>query len=325
MNLKSKSRRVFVAGHKGLVGSALVRALSKYSDVEIVTRDRDELELTNQLQVINFFQENNIDEVYMAAAIVGGIHANNTYPAEFIYDNLMVECNIIHSAHLSGTDKLLFLGSSCIYPRLANQPMTEDQLLTGKLEETNEPYAVAKIAGIKLCESYNRQYGTDYRSVMPTNLYGQNDNFHPDNSHVLPALIRRFHNAKMEKQKQVVVWGSGNARREFLHVDDMAAACVFIMNLDKEAYAGYTETRLSLINIGVGKDVTVRELAETIARVTGYQGEIVFDRSKPDGPPRKLLDVSKLNSMGWKYKIELEQGITDTYKWFLENQDSYRQ
>ena len=314
-----------MAGHKGLVGSALVRLLAKQPGVELVTHTRAELELTDQQQVINFFRSEKIDQVYMASAKVGGIHANMTYPAEFIYQNLMVECNLIHTAHLADIDRILFLGSSCIYPKFARQPMTEDQLMTGVLEETNEPYAIAKIAGIKLCESYNRQYGRDYRSVMPTNLYGENDNFHPENSHVIPALLRRFHEAKQARREKVIIWGSGQPRREFLHVDDMAAACLYIMNLAKEDYAGYIQPRLSHINIGTGQDITLRELAETIADVVGFTGQIEFDTSKPDGPPRKLLNVELLQRMGWHASIGLKEGLQTTYHWFLEHQDHYRE
>ena len=261
----------------------------------------------------------------MASAKVGGIHSNNTYPAEFIYQNLMIECNIIHSAYLAGVNRILFLGSSCIYPRFANQPMTEDQLMSGPLELTNEPYAIAKIAGIKLCESYNRQYGLDYRSVLPTNLYGPHDNYHPDNSHVIPGLIRRFHEMKLAQKDKISIWGSGTPRREFLHVDDMAEACVYIMGLPKEVYDGFVDTRQSHINIGTGKDITIRELAETIAKVVGYNGQLEFDASKPDGPSRKLLNVDLINRMGWHHKIELREGLQHAYQWFLSHQDSYRQ
>jgi GDP-L-fucose synthase len=328
-HLKTKAnivtkKRVFIAGHKGMVGSAIVRQLSARDDIELVIRDRSELDLTNQQAVTDFFATNSIDEVYLAAAKVGGIHANNTYPAEFIYENLVMECNIIHAAHQSGVRHLLFLGSSCIYPKLAEQPMTESALLTGTLESTNEPYAIAKIAGIKLCESYNRQYGRDYRSVMPTNLYGMNDNFHPENSHVIPALMRRFHEAKLNDDAQVVVWGTGTPMREFLHVDDMAAACVHVMELNKETYQANTEPMLSHINVGTGVDCTIREMAETMAKAVGFKGEIVFDSSKPDGTPRKLLDVTRLANLGWRYSISLEQGLEQTYQWFLANQDNFR-
>ena len=317
-------KRVFVAGHKGMVGSAITRQLLLSNDVEIITCDRGEVDLVNQSQVLDFFQKNKIDEVYLAAAKVGGIQANNNYPADFIYENLMIEANIIHSAHINNVQKLLFLGSSCIYPKLANQPMQETALLTGTLEETNEPYAVAKIAGIKLCESYNRQYGRDYRSVMPTNLYGVNDNFHPDNSHVIPALLRRFHEAKLNQLPEVIAWGTGQAMREFLYVDDMAAASIFVMNLDKTTYDKHTEPMLSHINIGTGVDCTIKELTETIAKVVGYTGDIVWDSSKPDGTPRKLMDVNRLKSLGWQYSIDLEQGLKHTYDWFLDNQESFR-
>ena len=317
-------RKIFVAGHKGMVGSAITRQLSLSNDVEIITCDRGEVDLVNQSQVLDFFQKNKIDEVYLAAAKVGGIQANNSYPADFIYENLMIEANIIHSAHLNDVQKLLFLGSSCIYPKLADQPMQETALLTGTLEETNEPYAIAKIAGIKLCESYNRQYGRDYRSVMPTNLYGINDNFHPENSHVIPALLRRFHEAKLNQLPEVIAWGTGQAMREFLYVDDMAAASIFVMNLDKTIYDKHTEPMLSHINIGTGVDCTIKELTETIAKVVGYTGEIVWDSSKPDGTPRKLMDVNRLNSLGWQHSIHLEQGLKQTYDWFLNNQESFR-
>lgn len=317
-------KRVFVAGHKGMVGSAICRQLAKHDNVEIVTRDIDELDLMDQVAVKNFFSSENIDQVYLAAAKVGGIVANNTYPAEFIYQNLTIQNNVVNSAHEVGVQDLLFLGSSCIYPKFADQPICEDALLTGVLEETNEPYAVAKIAGIKLCESYNRQYGRNYRSVMPTNLYGMNDNFHPENSHVIPALLRRFHEAKLARDKEVIAWGSGKPMREFLYVDDMAAACIHVMNLDENTYQENTEQMLSHINVGTGIDCTIRELVETVAKVVGFEGDIVFDTSKPDGTPRKLLDVSRLANLGWKYSVSLEQGLQTTYRWFLENQDSFR-
>ncbi|WP_420590291.1 GDP-L-fucose synthase [Bacterioplanoides sp.] len=317
--------RIFVAGHKGMVGSAIVRQLrASGRDVEVITRDRSELNLLDQQQVHNFFQQQNIDEVYLAAAKVGGIVANNTYPAEFIYENLMMECNIVHAAHQAGVNDLLFLGSSCIYPKLAEQPMKESALLTGTLEPTNEPYAIAKIAGIKLCESYNRQYSRNYRSVMPTNLYGENDNFHPENSHVIPALMRRFHEAKLNSDKEVVVWGSGKPMREFLHVDDMAAASIFVMNASDEVYKNCTEDMLSHINVGTGVDCTIAELALTMAEVVGFEGEVVFDSTKPDGAPRKLMDVSTLKELGWQYSISLKDGLSMTYKWFLNNQDNFR-
>lgn len=317
-------KRVFVAGHNGMVGSAIVKQLEQEIGLELVLRSRAELDLLNQQAVADFFATENIDQVYLAAAKVGGIVANNTYPAEFIHQNLMIQCNIIHGAHLAGVQDLLFLGSSCIYPKLAEQPMQETALLTGTLEPTNEPYAIAKIAGIKLCESYNRQYGRNYRSVMPTNLYGQNDNFHPENSHVIPALLRRFHEAKLNNLAEVVAWGSGKPMREFLHVDDMAAASIYVMNLDKATYADNTQDMLSHINVGTGVDCTIRELVETVAKVVGYKGAIAFDATKPDGAPRKLMDVSRLKGLGWQYKTSLEQGLTETYEWFLANQDNFR-
>ncbi len=317
-------KRVFVAGHQGMVGSAIVRALEKAGDAEIITRTRSELDLLDQAAVFRFFNQNAVDEVYLAAAKVGGIWANNTYPAEFIYQNLIIEANIIHGAFQAGVRKLLFLGSSCIYPKLAEQPIAESSLLQGALEPTNEPYAVAKIAGIKLCESYNRQYGTDYRSVMPTNLYGINDNFHPENSHVVPALLRRFHEAKMQDLPSVTVWGSGSPMREFLYVDDMASACLHVMNLPKEVYGEHVLPMSSHINVGTGKDCTIRELANTIARAVGYRGDILWDTSKPDGTPRKLLDVSLLKRLGWQYSVELDEGIERTYQWFLQNQEKFR-
>ncbi|AMN13144.1 GDP-fucose synthetase [Alteromonas macleodii] len=317
-------KKVFVAGHRGMVGAAIVRNLEQRGDIEIITRTRSELNLTEQREVIDFFAENNIDEVYLAAAKVGGIHANNTYPAEFIYENLMIEANIIHAAHKNNVQKLLFLGSSCIYPKLAEQPMTESALLTGTLEETNEPYAVAKIAGIKLCESYNRQYGRDYRSVMPTNLYGPHDNFHPENSHVIPALLRRFHEAAQRGDSEVVAWGSGKPMREFLHVDDMAAASIHVMELDDETYQANTQPMLSHINVGTGEDCTIRELVETVAKVTDFKGEIVWDTTKPDGAPRKLMNVSRLHDLGWRHTYDLESGLKHAFEWFLANQDNFR-
>ena len=317
------NKRVYVAGHRGMVGSAICRVLGSRS--ELVLRTHKELDLTSQRDVQEFFATTKIDEVYLAAAKVGGIHANNTYPAEFIYENLMIESNIIHSAHLAGVQKLLFLGSSCIYPKLAKQPMQESALLTGILEATNEPYAIAKIAGIKLCESYNRQYGRDYRSVMPTNLYGMNDNFHPQNSHVIPALMRRFHEAKEQNASEVVVWGTGTPMREFLYVDDMAAASIHVMELDQSVYQEHTDPMLSHINVGTGVDCTIREMAQTIATVVGYKGNIVFDASKPDGTPRKLMDVSRLEKLGWKFHYNLKDGLELTYKWYLENLDSFRE
>ncbi len=324
MERNIKKTRVFVAGHHGMVGSAIVRKLALDKTVEIVARNRDELDLTSQKDVANFFQAQNVEQVYLAAAKVGGIVANNTYPAEFIYENLMIQSNIIHSAHLAGVQKLLFLGSSCIYPKLADQPMSEKSLLTGKLEETNEPYAIAKIAGIKLCESYNRQYDRDFRSVMPTNLYGPNDNFHPKNSHVIPGLIRRFHEAQENNLSEVVAWGTGKPLREFLYVDDMAAASIHVMRLARSHYEKHTEPMLSHINIGTGVDCSIRELVENVAKVVGYEGKIVFDSSKPDGTPRKLMDVSRLKSLGWQYQVSLEDGLNRSYEWFLSNQHNFR-
>ena len=316
--MEPEAQKIYVAGHNGMVGSAIVRQLTSLGHKDVLVAERNELDLLNQNQVNCFFQENQIDQVYLAAAKVGGIYANNTYPAEFIYENLLVEANVIQAAHQNGVQKLLFLGSSCIYPKHAEQPMNEEALLTGVLEPTNEPYAIAKIAGIKLCESYNRQYGRDYRSVMPTNLYGPGDNYHPENSHVVAALIRRFHEAVLHGLDEVVIWGSGTPKREFLHVDDMAAASVHVMNLQKEVYQNHIQPMLSHINVGTGVDCSIRELAETIARVTGFNGELVFDPSKPDGAPRKLLDVSKLNRLGWWASCDLENGLRDAYRWFLE-------
>ncbi|MEN2472020.1 GDP-L-fucose synthase [Burkholderia sp. GS2Y] len=318
------NQAIFVAGHRGMVGSAIARRLTSLGYRNLITATHAELDLTQQADVEAFFRTRRIDQVYLAAAKVGGIKANRDYPAEFIYENLMVEANVIHSAHQANVDKLLFLGSSCIYPRLAEQPMAETALLTGTLESTNEPYAVAKIAGIKLCESYNRQYGRDYRSVMPTNLYGPHDNYHPENSHVIPALLRRFHEAVSADASEVVIWGSGTPMREFLHVDDMAAASVYVMGLDTPTYAANTQSMLSHINVGTGVDCTIRELAETVAKVTGYRGRLVFDATKPDGTPRKLMDVSRLGALGWTSTIGLEDGLRDSYQWFLDNQDRYR-
>lgn len=314
--VRDTGTRIYVAGHRGMVGSAIVRALEASGHTNIITRTHAELDLTNQAAVRAFFQSEKIDQVYLAAAKVGGIHANNTYPAEFIYQNLMIEANIIHEAYQAGVQKLLFLGSSCIYPKLAPQPMSEDALLTGKLESTNEPYAIAKIAGIKLCESYNRQYGTDYRSVMPTNLYGPGDNYHPENSHVIPALIRRFHEAKVTGASSVTIWGTGTPRREFLHVDDMAAASIHVMALDRQTYNAHTQPMQSHINVGSGSDMTIAELAHLIAKVTGYNGRIKFDAFRPDGTPRKLMDVSRLSGLGWAPKVEMESGLRDAYDWF---------
>jgi GDP-L-fucose synthase len=315
---------IFVAGHNGMVGSAIVRRLQGTPGVQVITASRSELNLMDQAAVQAFFARQRIDQVYLAAAKVGGIHANNTYPADFIYDNLMIQANVIQAAHMAGVQKLLFLGSSCIYPKLAPQPMAEDALLTGTLEPTNEPYAIAKIAGIKLCESYNRQHGRDYRSVMPTNLYGPNDNFHPDNSHVIPALLRRFHEATQRGDAEVVVWGSGRPMREFLHVDDMAAASVHVMNLDAATWQANTQPMLSHINVGTGVDCTIRERAETVARVTGFSGKLTFDASKPDGTPRKLMDVNRLKSLGWQASIGLEDGLRNAYAWFLESDGDAR-
>ncbi|MCY6413450.1 GDP-L-fucose synthase [Acinetobacter sp. VNH17] len=315
---------IYVAGHRGMVGSAIVRKLQGQGYQNIITATHAELDLTNQQAVNEFFTRHDIAQVYLAAAKVGGIHANNTYPADFIYQNLMMEANIIHAAHQNGVQKLLFLGSSCIYPKFADQPMKESALLTGVLEATNEPYAIAKIAGIKLCESYNRQFGRDYRSVMPTNLYGPNDNFHPENSHVIPALIRRFHEAVQTEQPEVVIWGSGTPMREFLHVDDMAAASIHVMQLGDETFKANTQPMLSHINVGTGIDCTIRELAETVAKVTGFTGHLTFDATKPDGTPRKLMDVSRLASLGWTASISLEDGLKDAYQWFLDHQSEAR-
>jgi GDP-L-fucose synthase len=317
MNLNDK---IYIAGHRGLVGSAIVRQLKSRGFTNLLMRKHKELDLTNQAQVQDFFQQEKPDYVILAAAKVGGIHANNTYPTDFIYQNMMIEANVINSAYENKVKRLLFLGSTCIYPKAVEQPMREDAILTGVLESTNEPYALAKIAGIKLCESYNRQYSTDFRSVMPTNLYGINDNFHPENSHVIPALMSRFHEAKINNDAEVVVWGTGNAMREFLYVDDMAEASLFVLGLGKDAYQSNTQPMLSHINVGTGKDVTIREMAETMKQVVGYEGDLTFDATKPDGSPRKLIDVSRLSNMGWKYSIDLEDGLKKTYIWYL-NQD----
>jgi GDP-L-fucose synthase len=314
MDLKDK---IYIAGHRGLVGSAIVRQLEIKGFTNLLMRTHKELDLTNQEQVRTFFEQEKPDYVILAAAKVGGIHANNIYPADFIYKNMMIEANVINSAYNNRVKRLLFLGSTCIYPKAVKQPMREDVLLTDVLEPTNEPYALAKIAGIKLCESYNRQYGTDFRSVMPTNLYGVNDNFHPENSHVIPALMRRFHEAKVNGDAEVVVWGTGNAMREFLYVDDMAAASIFVLELDEETYQSNTKPMLSHINVGTGKDVTIREMAETMKEVVGFKGNLTFDTKKPDGSPRKLIDVSRLSNMGWKYSIDIEGGLKKTYKWYL--------
>ena len=316
--------KYYIAGHRGMVGGAIARQLRAAGEENIVTRTHAELDLTNQLAVRDFMKEELPDVVILAAAKVGGIHANNTYPAEFIYENLMIECNVIHQAFDAGVTKLLQLGSSCIYPKAVPQPMREDALLTGTLEPTNEPYAVAKIASIKLCESYNRQHGVDYRSIMPTNLYGPGDNFHPDNSHVMPALIRRFHEAAQDGLDEVVIWGSGTPRREFLHVDDMAAASLFVLNLPKATYDENTDPMLSHINVGTGVDISILELAQLVARVTGFTGKISTDPTKPDGTMRKLMDVGRLSQMGWSASIELEQGLADTYEWYLTNAQTAR-
>jgi len=320
-----KQDKIYLAGHRGMVGSAIYRQLTEAGYQNIVVRTHAELDLTDQVAVRQFMEQERPNQVILAAAKVGGIHANNEYPAEFIYQNLMMEANVVHQAWHIGCKQLLFLGSSCIYPKFAEQPMAEEALLTGILESTNEPYAIAKITGIKLCESYNRQYGTDYRSVMPTNLYGENDNFHLENSHVIPALIRKFHDAKVSDLATVSVWGTGNAMREFLHVDDMAAACLHVMALDKEQYQSCTTPMLSHLNVGTGDDVTVRELAKTIQCVVGYQGQISWDSSKPDGTPRKLMNISKLKSLGWQPKIGLKDGLARTYQWFVEHQGQFKQ
>jgi len=315
--------KIYIAGHRGMVGSAIMRNLKAQGHTNFVTRTHSELDLTNQAAVRSFFESEKPEQVYLAAAKVGGIHANNTYPAEFIYQNMMIEANIVDAAFKNGVKKLLFLGSSCIYPRLAPQPMSEDSLLTGTLEPTNEPYAIAKIAGIKLCESYNRQYGeshgVDYRSVMPTNLYGQGDNYHPVNSHVIPALIRRFHESKINSTHSISIWGTGIPRREFLYVDDMAAASIYVMNIEKNIYDKHTLPMLSHINVGTGYDVTIAELAKTISKVIGYKGKIEFDSSEPDGAPRKLMDSTRLNNLGWEAKVSLEDGLILAYQDFLNN------
>lgn len=316
--------KLYLAGHRGMVGSAILRLLKLKNNFEIITRTHEELDLTNQKNVRKFFQSEQPEIVILAAAKVGGIHANNSFQADFIYENLMIESNIIHQSFKSGVHKLLQLGSSCIYPRLATQPIKESELLSGPLEPTNEPYAIAKIAGIKLCESYNRQYGLDYRSVMPTNLYGPGDNFHPENSHVLPALLSRFHFAKKQSLSEVTIWGSGKPRREFMHVDDMAEASMFVLNISKELYAANTTATNSHINIGTGKDISIIELASLIADITGFRGSIKYDTSKPDGTPRKLLDVKRMSKIGWESKIGLRDGIVKTYEWFIENQDNLR-
>ncbi|WP_212525613.1 GDP-L-fucose synthase [Actibacterium sp. MT2.3-13A] len=320
--------RIFIAGHRGMVGGAILRRLEARKAageaLDLITRTHAELNLTDQAAVRDFMAAEKPDVVILAAAKVGGIHANNIYPADFIYENLMIECNVIHQAFAAGVTRLLQLGSSCIYPRAVPQPMREDALLTGTLEPTNEPYAIAKIAGIKLCESYNRQHGTDYRSVMPTNLYGPGDNFHPENSHVLPALIRRFHEAREAGLDEVTIWGTGTPRREFLHVDDMAEASLFVLDLPRETYEANTQPMLSHINVGSGTDISIAELARLVADVTGFKGRITCDTSKPDGTMRKLMDVSRLAGMGWRARISLEEGLPETYRWFLDNQDVFR-
>lgn len=321
LTIMNKNSKIFVAGSKGLVGSALVRQLTSRGYTNLLLPEINELDLTNQQAVADFFQREKPEYVFLAAAKVGGIHANNTYPADFIYLNLAIQNNVIHQSYLHGVKRLLFLGSSCIYPKLAPQPMKEEHLLTGLLEPTNEPYAIAKIAGIKMCESYNRQYGTKFIAVMPTNLYGPGDNFHPENSHVLPALIRRFHEAKIQNAPEVVVWGTGTPRRELLYVDDMAAGCLHLMELPDVQIASelLSYPKPCFVNLGTGEDVTIRELAETVRKVVGYTGNLVFDASKPDGTPRKLQDVSRMRSLGWSYSVDLEQGVNNAYKWFVEN------
>lgn len=322
--MTSAVKRVFIAGHRGMVGAAIKRRLETSGDVELVVRGREQLDLTSQSRVAEFFAEQRIDQVYLAAAKVGGIHANDTLPAEFLYQNLMIEANIIDAAHRAGVERLLFLGSSCIYPRDAEQPMAESALLQGPLEPTNEPYAIAKIAGIKLCESYHRQYGSDFRSVMPTNLYGPHDNFHPRNSHVIPALLRKFHQAALDGDKTVTVWGSGRPRREFLHVNDMASACVYVMGLATDRYWGAVSERCSHLNVGTGEDISIADLAAKVAAVCGFQGEIRFDPSMPDGTPRKLLDVSRLADLGWRAEIDLDRGLRDAHDWMVSHWDALR-
>jgi nucleoside-diphosphate-sugar epimerase len=323
----SETARIFIAGHRGMVGGAILRRLAAHEGgrQSLITRGRDELDLIDQSAVRRFMQDQRPDVVILAAAKVGGIHANNTYPAAFIYENLMIEANVIHEAWRAGVTRLLQLGSSCIYPRLAEQPMREEALLTGPLEPTNEPYAIAKIAGIKLCESYNREHGVDYRSVMPTNLYGPGDNFHPEKSHVLPALIRRFHEAKESGAREVVIWGTGTPRREFLHVDDMAEAALFVLDLPAGTYASVTQPMLSHINIGAGEDISIADLAALVARVVGFEGAVTYDSTKPDGTPRKLMDVSKLAALGWRPRIALADGIAATYDWFLQHKAELRE
>ena len=317
-------KRIYIAGHQGMVGSALVEECKKLQNVQLILRSRKELDLLDAVQVDQFFSESKPDQVFIAAAKVGGIQANDNYPADFIYENLRIQNNLVSAAYKHGVNRLLMLGSSCIYPKLAKQPMSEEMLLTGPLESTNEPYAVAKIAGIKLCESYNRQYGTDYRSVMPTNLYGPKDNFHPDNSHVVPAMMQSFHRAKMAGAQSVVVWGSGKPKREFLYVKDMAKACLHVMNISTSEYWSAVDARCSHVNIGTGRDCTIRELAEHIRRVVGYDGQLIFDDSKPDGTPRKLLDIERITSLGWRFETNLDRGLEETYAWFLKNQENLR-
>jgi GDP-L-fucose synthase len=315
---------VFVAGHNGMVGSAIVRKLKNNDDINLIICSRSELDLMNERAVLDFFMTSKIDQVYLSAAKVGGIFANSYYPADFIYENLTIQNNIINSAHTANVQDLLFLGSSCIYPKYAEQPIKESSLLCGSLEETNESYAVAKIAGIKMCEAYNRQYGRNYRSVMPTNLYGENDNFHSENAHVIPALIRRFHEAKIVEQPEVFVWGTGTPLREFLYVDDMASASIHILNLDENVFKKNTKPTLSHINIGTGLDCSINELVVTIAQVVGYKGKISFDINKPDGTPRKLLDVTLINKLGWQASVSLKDGLAKTYSWFIANQSTFR-
>ncbi len=322
--MASSKVRIYVAGHCGMVGSAILRQLKSRDCCEVITRTHAELDLVSQAAVQRFFRDEQVDQVYLAAAKVGGIYANNSYPAQFIYENMMMEYNVIHAAHLAEVQQLLFLGSSCIYPKFAEQPIREDSLLTGLLEPTNEPYAIAKIAGIKLCESYNRQYGRDYRSVMPTNLYGPHDNYHKENSHVIPALIRRFHEAVHSDAREVVIWGTGTPMREFLYVDDVAAACVHLMDLDPAIYRANTQPMLSHVNIGSGVDYTIRQLAEAVAKVTGFTGRLVFDTTKPDGTPRKLMDASLLKALGWQATVGLEEGLGYAYRWFVDNQQRFR-
>lgn len=321
MNFKDK---IYIAGHRGLVGSAIVRQLALRGFNNLLIRTHNELDLTNQMRVRSFFKKEKPDYVILAAAKVGGIYANNTYPADFIYQNMMIEANVINSAYENDVKRLLFLGSTCVYPKSVEQPMREDALLTNVLEPTNEPYALAKIAGIKLCESYNRQHGTDFRSVMPTNLYGINDNFHPKNSHVIPALMRRFHEAKVKNDNEVVIWGTGNAMREFLYVDDMANASLFVLELDEKTYQANTKSMLSHINVGTGKDISIKEMASVMKEVVGFKGNLTFDTTKPDGSPRKLIDISRLSNMGWKYSIDLEEGLKKMYKWYCNQEKLYK-